>query len=131
MYKTDIFLTCPLEQYILRRYKKGGLNLVLWIANSLVYHGVFVHFFFCTLLRPYKYFSRLYCFIFLNPGPYIADYAIWVLLIVDGRTVTYSCKLLCHFVSGGELAIIQHLLLFMILYLLTLLMKSLISATEQ
>ena len=24
-------------------------------------------------------------------GPFIADYAVWALLIVEGRTVTYSC----------------------------------------
>ena len=34
-----------------------------------------------------RLFSRLNC----HFGAFIADYAVWALLIVEGRTVTYSC----------------------------------------
>ena len=36
-------------------------------------------------------FFRLNCFTFVISGPFIADYVIWVLLIDEGRTLTYSC----------------------------------------
>ena len=46
---------------------------------------------------------------------FIADYAVWALLNVDGRTVTYSCKCLCHFGllwTVVSFAIIPHLLFY-------------------
>ena len=36
-------------------------------------------------------FSRLNCFQCVILEPLIADYAVWILLIIEGQTVTYSC----------------------------------------
>ena len=51
-----------------------------------------------------RYFSRLKIVLHCHVRDFIADYAVWALLIVEGRTVTYSCYFLCHLVSCGELS---------------------------
>ena len=51
-----------------------------------------------------SFFSRLNCFTFVISGPLIGDLVVWALLIVEGRTMTYSWKFLCSFVSCGELS---------------------------
>ena len=47
----------------------------------------FVHFF--IQIRPLVFSFEL--FYIVISGPFISDYAVWALLIVEGRTVTYSC----------------------------------------
>ena len=48
--------------------------------------------------------------------PFIAYYGVWVLLIAEGSTVTYSCQHLCHLVSCGELSHWQSYHIFFFLY---------------
>ena len=76
----------------------------------------FVHFF--TQIRSLVFSFELFYIVLL--GPFIADYAVWALLIVEGRTVTYNClKYLCHFGllwTVVSLAIIPHLLFYIIIY---------------
>ena len=47
----------------------------------------------CRLFMCYIFVSRFLVWIVLHCliGPFIADYAVWALLIVEGRMVTYSC----------------------------------------
>ena len=40
-------------------------------------------------LRPLVFSFELFYIVILRP--FIADYAVWALLIVEGRTVTYCC----------------------------------------
>ena len=35
--------------------------------------------------------KQVLLFYIVLSGPFIAHYAVWALLIVEGRTVTYSC----------------------------------------
>ena len=46
-------------------------------------------------MRPLVFLFEL--FYIVIAGPFIADYAVWALFIVEAGTVTYSCLFLCHF----------------------------------
>ena len=67
----------------------------------------------CTLIRPLVFSFEL--FYICDLGPFKADYVVWAYLIVEGRTVTDSYKILCHLVSGGELSHWQQYHIFFIL----------------
>ena len=63
--------------------------VIQWLSFVYVLHICFSFIFFFTLVRPLVFSFELF-YIVLS-GPFIADYAVWALLIVEGRTVTYSC----------------------------------------
>lgn len=42
-------------------------------------------------------------FTFAISEPFIAEYEVWVVLIIECRMVTNSCQLPCHLASGWEL----------------------------
>lgn len=41
-------------------------------------------------------FSRLHYFTYVIWDPFIVEYVVCGLLILEGGTVTYSCKIMCH-----------------------------------
>ena len=45
--------------------------------------------YFFIQIRPLVFSFEL--FYIVISGPFIADYVVWALLIVEGRTVTYGC----------------------------------------
>ena len=64
-----------------------GPKMELVKLQKKAYIFVFRSFF--TLIRSLVFSFELF-YIVLS-GPFIADYAVWALFIVEGRTVTYSC----------------------------------------
>ena len=63
--------------------------VIQWLSFAHMLHIGFLFIFFYIQIRP-----LFISFEFINiviAGPFIADYAVWALLIVEGRTVTYSC----------------------------------------
>ena len=57
-------------------------------CNSVVFVCCFVKYLFFLICL---YINKDVTFTFVISGPFIADYVVWALLIVEGRTVTYSC----------------------------------------
>ena len=62
--------------------------VIQWLSFVYVLHICFSFIFF-TQIRSLVFLFELF-YIVLS-GPFIAHYAVWALLIVEGRTVTYSC----------------------------------------
>ena len=89
--------------------------LIQWLSFVYAVHICFSFIFFIQIMSLVFSFELFYIVI---SGPFIADYAVWALLIVEGRTMTYSCKCLCHFGFLWivvSLAIIPHLLFYIII----------------
>ena len=57
--------------------------VIQWLSFVYVLHICFSFIFVRNL--------GLHCFIFVISEPIIADYVVWTLFIVEGRTVTYNC----------------------------------------
>ena len=69
-----------------KNYKQAVPNqdhVIQWLSFVDVLHICFSFIFVRNL--------GLHCFIFVISEPIIADYVVWVLLIVEDRTVTYNC----------------------------------------
>ena len=61
----------------------GQDHVIQWLSFVDVLHICFSFIFVRNL--------GLHCFIFVISEPIIADYVVWVLFIVEDRTVTYNC----------------------------------------
>ena len=67
-----------------------SLILCVPVQISILFFSYFISIYFVHVYsRPLVFLSELF-YIVLS-GPFIAHYAVWALLIVEGRMVTYSC----------------------------------------
>ena len=74
--------------YVCACPKSGACySVVVVCLYKCVTHLFFVHFF--IQIRPLVFSFEL--FYIVISGPLIAEFAVWALLIVEGRTATYSC----------------------------------------
>ena len=62
--------------------------VIQWLSFVYVLHICFSFIFFFFYINKAVSFELFYIVL---SGPFIADYAVWALLVVEGRTVTYSC----------------------------------------
>ena len=82
-----MFNPATLFMYVPVPIKLEASNSVVVVCLCVTYL-FFVHFF-VSIIRPLVFSFEL--FYIVISGPFIADFAVWALLIVEGRTLTYSC----------------------------------------
>ena len=77
-------IACGVTIYSLVRIFLNSTGVPLYLNDAFSVHRL-------TFFNQSLLVFSFELFYIVISGPFIADYAVWALLIVEGRTVTYSC----------------------------------------